>query len=402
MRRGRPAPGRATDGAGGGARRPCRACSSWFPIAAGFRDSRDTRRCRLAANGGSRATPRRAAAASIAAGTVRSFPSTTAASASSPSRSCSRTSGGRWRTGRGTSRSAIPTFSTARGTRASWCTALAREFPGLTYDVTIKIEHLAAHADAAAGAARHRLPVRHLRGGIDRRSRAGAARERAHPRATSKQVVARCRAVGLTLVPTFVAFTPWTTLAGYCELLAALESLDLIEHVPPVQLMIRLLIPDGSRLLELDDVRAVIGRYSPASLTYPWPHRDPAVDALQRSVEAHRRQAAGRGSPDGVRPDLGRGVRRRAADAAAAPGDAAALARGDPVPERALVLLSGAHVGAVGSDLNVPRDFVPRTSLRRRSRGPVRHAAQRATCSTCDVRSRRTCTARGTARRTSH
>ena len=82
-----------------------------------------------------------------------------------------------------------------------------------------------------------------------------------------------------------MAFTPWTTLAGYCELLTALASLDLIDHVPPVQLMIRLLIPDGSRLLELDDVRAVIGSYSPASLTYPWQHRDPAVDALQRSVE---------------------------------------------------------------------------------------------------------------------
>ena len=99
-------------------------------------------------------------------------------------------------------------------------------------------------------------------------------------------MVARCRAAGLTLVPTFVAFTPWTTLAGYCELLAAIDSLDLVEHVPPVQLMIRLLIPEGSRLLELEDIRGVIGKYSPASLTYPWTHRDPAVDALQRSVEA--------------------------------------------------------------------------------------------------------------------
>ena len=111
-------------------------------------------------------------------------------------------------------------------------------------------------------------------------------------------------------MPTFVAFTPWTTLAGYCELLAALDALDLVEHVPPVQLMIRLLIPDGSRLLELDDIRAVIGSYSPASLTYPWQHRDPAVDALQRSVEAivGRQLVADRA--DGVRAGLGRGVPR--------------------------------------------------------------------------------------------
>ena len=141
--------------------------------------------------------------------------------------------------------------------------------------------------------------------------------EKGHTRRDFEEVVARCRAVGLTLVPTFVAFTPWTTLAGYCELLAALASLDLIEHVPPVQLMIRLLIPDGSRLLELDDVRAVIGSYSPASLTYPWQHRDPAVDALQRSVEGivGRQLVADRQTVFGQIWDGG--VRRRAAAAAA-------------------------------------------------------------------------------------
>jgi radical SAM superfamily enzyme YgiQ (UPF0313 family) len=163
-------------------------------------------------------------------------------------------------------------------------TSLAREFPGLTYDVTIKIEHLAAHAGL--------LPVLRDTGclfvtsaveSID--DRVLAHLEKGHTRRDFEEVVARCRTVGLTLVPTFVAFTPWTTLAGYCELLTALAALDLIEQVPPVQLMIRLLIPDGSRLLELDDVRAVIGSYAPASLIYPWQHRDPAVDALQRSVE---------------------------------------------------------------------------------------------------------------------
>ena len=164
-------------------------------------------------------------------------------------------------------------------------TSLAREVPGLTYDVTIKIEHLAAHADL--------LPVLRDTGclfvtsaveSID--DRVLAHLEKGHTRRDFEEVVERCRTAGLTLVPTFVAFTPWTTLAGYCELLAALDSLDLVEHVPPVQLMIRLLIPEGSRLLELEDIRGVIGKYSPASLIYPWTHRDPAVDALQRSVEA--------------------------------------------------------------------------------------------------------------------
>jgi hypothetical protein len=163
-------------------------------------------------------------------------------------------------------------------------TSLARECPGLSYDVTIKVEHLAAHADL--------LPVLRDTGclfvtsaveSID--DRVLAHLEKGHTRRDFEEVVERCRNAGLTLVPTFVAFTPWTTLTGYCELLTALDSLDLVEHVPPVQLMIRLLIPEGSRPLELDEIRVVTAAYSPASLTYPWTHRDPAVDALQRSVE---------------------------------------------------------------------------------------------------------------------
>jgi radical SAM superfamily enzyme YgiQ (UPF0313 family) len=163
-------------------------------------------------------------------------------------------------------------------------TSLAREFPGLSYDVTIKVEHLAAHADM--------LPVLRDTGclfvtsaveSID--DRVLSRLEKGHTRRDFEEVVAGCREAGLTLVPTFVAFTPWTTLAGYCELLTALDSLDLVEHVPPVQLMIRLLIPEGSRLLELEEIRSVTRPFSPGSLTYPWTHRDPAVDGLQRSVE---------------------------------------------------------------------------------------------------------------------
>jgi hypothetical protein len=93
-----------------------------------------------------------------------------------------------------------------------------------------------------------------------------------------------CREAGLTLAPTFVAFTPWTTIEGYGALLAMVRELDLIEHVPSIQLAIRLLIPDGSRLLELADIRALIGPFDAASLVHPWRHPDPRVDALQESI----------------------------------------------------------------------------------------------------------------------
>jgi radical SAM superfamily enzyme YgiQ (UPF0313 family) len=159
----------------------------------------------------------------------------------------------------------------------------AREFPGVTYDVTIKIEHVLKHRDM--------LPVLRETGcafvtsaveSID--DKVLEKLEKGHTREDFERVVELCRAAELTLAPTFVPFTPWTTPHSYLELLHEIDRLDLVEHVAPIQLAIRLLIPQGSRMLELDDVRAVVGAFNPQSLTYPWRHPDPRVDALQAEV----------------------------------------------------------------------------------------------------------------------
>ncbi|MBM3821009.1 MAG: hypothetical protein FJW14_18615 [Acidimicrobiia bacterium] len=105
-----------------------------------------------------------------------------------------------------------------------------------------------------------------------------------HTRAGFVRAVSLCRDAGLTLAPTFVPFTPWTTREGYAELIELLDTLDLIDHVAPIQLAIRLLITAGSPLLELPDIRRAVSEFDPASLTCPWVHADPAVDALQQQV----------------------------------------------------------------------------------------------------------------------
>jgi hypothetical protein len=110
--------------------------------------------------------------------------------------------------------------------------------------------------------------------------------EKGHTRSDFIDAVARCRACGLTLVPTFVAFHPWLTLAGYCDLLDTIEQLDLIDHVAPIQLAIRLLIPQGSKVMELEDVRSIVEGFDPVTLTYRWSHADARVDALQREIAA--------------------------------------------------------------------------------------------------------------------
>ncbi|MGH9724903.1 MAG: CUAEP/CCAEP-tail radical SAM (seleno)protein, partial [Candidatus Acidiferrales bacterium] len=141
-----------------------------------------------------------------------------------------------------------PDFFNGIGHAIPLVEALHREFPELTYDATIKIEHLLKHP-----------------GGIEKLRDTGCLFvvsavesvddavlekiEKHHTREDFLRVVEMFRAVGLALQPTFMPFTPWTTLDGYCELLEVLRENDLIENVAPIQLAIRMLIPAGSRLM---------------------------------------------------------------------------------------------------------------------------------------------------------
>lgn len=161
--------------------------------------------------------------------------------------------------------------------------ALHDRFPELTYDVTIKVEHLFRHAEHLAtlrdtGC----LFVTSAVESFD--SRILEFFDKQHTMEEFRRVVEAFRQVGLTLNPTFVTFTPWTTLRGYLDLLTTLLDLQLVDNVAPIQYAIRLLIPGGSKLLELPETQAVIGEYNQASLSYPWSHPDPAVDELFRAV----------------------------------------------------------------------------------------------------------------------
>jgi radical SAM superfamily enzyme YgiQ (UPF0313 family) len=163
--------------------------------------------------------------------------------------------------------------------------ALHAEFPHITYDATIKIEHLRKHRDLLQ-------PLRDTGclfvvsavESVD--DRVLEKLEKNHTRADFIEVAASMRAAGLALQPTFIAFTPWTTLDSYRDLLRVLSDLDLAEHVAPVQLALRLLITSGSRLLELEEVRRLTGLFDFNALVYPWTHPDPAVESLAARVFA--------------------------------------------------------------------------------------------------------------------
>ena len=161
--------------------------------------------------------------------------------------------------------------------------ALHRRWPDVTYDVTIKVEHLLRHS-------RH-LPAMRDTGCLFVTSAVEAVDDRIleifdkrHTRDDFVRVVSLLRETGLNLNPTFVTFNPWISVQGYHDLLRTILELDLVGNVSPIQYAIRLLIPRGSRLLELPLVQEFVGEFDPAALVYPWIHPDPRMDRLQEHV----------------------------------------------------------------------------------------------------------------------
>jgi len=164
--------------------------------------------------------------------------------------------------------------------------AFHAEFPQLTYDATIKVQHLLDHAEL--------LPVLKDTGCLFVTSAIESVDDavleklaKNHTNADFGRAVTLLRETGIALAPTFVPFTPWTSIEGYLQLLHRLVELELVESVPPIQLAIRLLVPQGSELLKLSGFREELGEFDPKLLGYPWRHADACVDTLQRDVMAY-------------------------------------------------------------------------------------------------------------------
>jgi len=172
--------------------------------------------------------------------------------------------------------------------------ALHAEFPEVTYDCTVKIEHVLEHRAlfpefAETGCAFVVSAVESLSDVVL------ANLEKGHTRADVVVALDILRRAGIALRPTFVPFTPWTTLADYLDLFNFVEAEGLIDHVDPVQYTLRLLVPPGSLLLSRASIQPFLGPLDPAAFTYRWTHPDRRMDALRLAVTAHVERAAAAG-----------------------------------------------------------------------------------------------------------
>ncbi len=177
-----------------------------------------------------------------------------------------------------------PDFFNGPGHAVPIVEALHEEWPWLSYDVTIKVSHLLKH--------RELLPVLKLThcafvtSAIESLDDEVLGKlDKGHTRTDFLETVAITRAIGLPLAPTFIPFHPWTTIESYRAFLRTLVELDLHTQIAPIQLAIRLLIPEGSLLLKLPEIRNLVGLFDARALYYPWRNSDAALDVLCGKIQ---------------------------------------------------------------------------------------------------------------------
>lgn len=161
--------------------------------------------------------------------------------------------------------------------------AMHARHPHLTFDVTTKVEHILEHADvweefAASGCLFVVSAFESVNDEILRRL------DKGHTAGEAAQAIRQLRRHGIEIRPSWMPFTPWTAPADVLAIMEFVRDQDLIANVDPVQFTIRLLVPQGSLLLDLPEMIPHLRGYDEERLTHEWRPDDPRSDELQEEL----------------------------------------------------------------------------------------------------------------------
>jgi radical SAM superfamily enzyme YgiQ (UPF0313 family) len=153
----------------------------------------------------------------------------------------------------------------------------------ITFDATIKVEHLIAHQRLLPEMAE--LGVTFITSAFESvDDRLLQTLDKGHTATDLDRALALVEQAGIALRPTWLPFTPWTLADHFLALLEFVETRGLVGLTPPVQLGLRLLVPADSPLVEPMREMDSLVSYDTDGLTWIWCHDDPRMDALQNEI----------------------------------------------------------------------------------------------------------------------
>jgi radical SAM superfamily enzyme YgiQ (UPF0313 family) len=184
-----------------------------------------------------------------------------------------------------------PDFLNGRKHSLAVVRAMHQRFPELTFDCTVKVEHILEFPQvwpelSRSGCLFVVTAMECMSDAILERLGKG------HTARDAADAIALLREHGIEPRPSFMPFTPWTTLDDVVELLDFVARHDLVGNVDPVQYTIRLLLPEGSLLLDHPDMQPYLGGYDAERLSWTWSAEDPEMDELQARLGALAESAA--------------------------------------------------------------------------------------------------------------
>jgi hypothetical protein len=163
--------------------------------------------------------------------------------------------------------------------------AVHERHPHLTFDCTTKVEHILRHGEALPDLADAgcTFVVSAFESVNDTTL---ATLDKGHTVADASAAIVLLRRHGIEVRPSWLPFTPWTTIQDLVDLVDFVVDHDLVPNVDPVQYTVRLLLPEGSLLLDRGEMTPHLGSYDPDRLGWTWTHPDPSVDHLQEELAA--------------------------------------------------------------------------------------------------------------------
>ncbi len=169
--------------------------------------------------------------------------------------------------------------------------AVHSAFPDVTFDVTVKVEHILRH--------RHVWPRMGAAGCLFAVSAFESASDnileqldKGHSAAEEVEAVGVLRSAGIEPRPSLLPFTPWTRPEDVFAVLDLVARCDLVGNVDPVQYAIRLLVPPGSLLVTSGRLEGRLDDYDDEHLGWTWRAPDPRLDDLHQELSALAERAA--------------------------------------------------------------------------------------------------------------
>ena len=156
--------------------------------------------------------------------------------------------------------------------------------PDVTFDATIKVEHIIGHADLWPRLAE--LGLLFVVSAFESVDDATLEiLDKGHTVADMTGAVEITSEAGIHIRPTWLPFLPWTTPDDVAGVFEFIDTHDLNGSTDPVQMSIKLLVPKGSLLVDHPAMTPHLDRYDTSALTWRWDFADPETAVLHKELE---------------------------------------------------------------------------------------------------------------------